>query len=402
MTAPFVLVLVVVAAYLAAHVAADWLGRRLFISSGAEYLLLGILLGPRVAGVLSATVVERLDPVTSLAIGWIGALAGARLLAPELLAVERVTFQAALTEAALTFAGVTALEALVIAWALHEPFGTALAPAVALGGIATCASRTSVDLVARRLDPHAPEIAQLHASVLVSGVVAIVTFGVLASIWHPTVLVEGRPVTPTEWVAITLGIGVAGGLLFHLFVGAERDVDRLFVSLAGALVLVSGAAIYAHVSLLLAALCFGAILVNTSRARDEIRAALERVERPLYFVLLIFAGAAWQPSTRAWLLPVAVFLGARTLLRVLSARATARATGLLPVIGPHWGRALLGQGPLALAIALNYVYQGGGPVPGVVFTAALASVLLTDLLSPYLARSALAPLHAARRAATVD
>jgi hypothetical protein len=393
---PFALVLVVVAAYLAAHVAADWLGRRLFVTSGAEYLLLGILLGPRVAGVLSPETVESLAPVPTLAIGWIGAFIGARFYIPELVGIPRVAFRTALIEAIGTFAGVTLVETVAISQLVDIPLLTALAPAVALGGIATAASRGTVELVAKRLDPGAPEIAQLRVSVLVSAVVAITTFGLLATIWHPTVMVEGRPMTPTEWFAVTIGIGITGGLLFHLFVGAERDPDRLFISLAGALMLVSGAATYVHVSPLLAALCFGAIVVNTSQSREAIRRALERVEQPLYYLLLIFAGAAWQPSERTWIAAVLVFLVARIVVRLMSARAAAYATDQLPILGRDWGRALLGQGHLALAIALNYVYQGGGPIPYIVFTAAVGSVLLTDLFSPYLAHSVLGPLHARR------
>ena len=96
------------------------------------------------------------------------------------------------------------------------------------------------------------------------------------------------------------------------------------------------------------------------------------------------------------MLPVVIFLAARTFARIIGARASATLTEQHDVLGPDWGRALLGQGHLALAIALNYVYQGSGPIPNVVFTAAIASVLLTDLLAPYLAHSAFQPLQAAR------
>jgi hypothetical protein len=36
--------------------------------------------------------------------------------------------------------------------------------------------------------------------------------------------------------------GCVGGSLFHLFLGNERDIDRLFIPIAGAVILVSGAA----------------------------------------------------------------------------------------------------------------------------------------------------------------
>jgi hypothetical protein len=44
------------------------------------------------------------------------------------------------------------------------------------------------------------------------------------------------------------------------------------------------------------------------------------------------------------------------------------------------------------------VYQDGGTLPYFVFTASIASVLLTDLMSARLVQSVLAPLVARRRA----
>ena len=144
---------------------------------------------------------------------------------------------------------------------------------------------------------------------------------------------------------------------------------------------------------------FGIILVNTSRQFHEIRAVLARVERPLYFVLLIMAGATWRPSLQsAWLLPVVLFLVARALCKVGGARLAARFNHLLPVLGPRWGHALLGQGGLVIALAVNYLYQGALAIPDVVFSAAVVSVLLTDLVSGRLASSVLEPSEVAAQA----
>jgi hypothetical protein len=111
------------------------------------------------------------------------------------------------------------------------------------------------------------------------------------------------------------------------------------------------------------------------------------VERPLYFVLLIFAGAAWVPSTRAWAVPVIVFVAVRSAAKVGGANLGARLNAALPALGWGWGRALLGQGGLAVAIALNYLLQEGAPLANLVFTAAVVSVILTDVASARLAES---------------
>ena len=142
----------------------------------------------------------------------------------------------------------------------------------------------------------------------------------------------------------------------------------------------------------MASMFFGAMLANTSGQHAEIRSALKRVERPLYFALLIFAGATWRPSAQsAWLLPVLVFLVARGVAKVGGARLVTRANDMLPVLGPDWGRALLGQGGLVMALAVSYLYQDTLALPNVVFTAAVVSVVLTDLVSGRLAASVLVP-----------
>jgi hypothetical protein len=264
----------------------------------------------------------------------------------------------------------------------------ALAPAFALGSLGVTSANAGIDLVARQTKERGPLVTQLRTSASVNAFVALSIIGVLLASYQVDRGALPRPLTPTEWTVISIGMGVVGGALFHLFLGTVQRIDRMFVSLAGAIVLVSGAAAYLRLSPLLSTMFFGAMLINTSRQRNEIEIALERVERPLYFVLLIFAGASWQLTTKLWIWPVLVFLIARTAGKIGGARFAARVNDLLPTLGPDWGRALLGQGGLALAIALTYVYQDTLPLPNIVFTAAIVSVLLTDLSSGRLVQSA--------------
>jgi hypothetical protein len=277
------------------------------------------------------------------------------------------------------------------------PWQTALVPAVALGAIAAVSAPTGIEVVARRLMQRGTVVRQLQVATAVDAFVGIATLGLLLSIYHPGDLAPGYRITPTEWVVITLGMGITGGALFHLFLGNDSTVDRLFISLGGAIILISGAASYLHLSPLLAALVFGATLTNTSRHRELIARTLSNAERPFYFVLLIFAGASWTPSLRAWIIPVALFIVARVLGKIWTARIGAWVTGQTSVLGKDWGLALLGQGGLALALALDYVALESAELGNVVFTAAIASVLLTDVMSARIVQSVLAPLLGARR-----
>src|SRR5690349_19448990 len=96
------LVVVVAVSYLAAHVVFDRLARRFTIVSGAEYLLLGIVLGPHATAFLTPRVVDSFSPLVTLGLGWIGALTGSQLLLRGMIRIPAVTYRVAMAEAVLT------------------------------------------------------------------------------------------------------------------------------------------------------------------------------------------------------------------------------------------------------------------------------------------------------------
>jgi hypothetical protein len=377
LSAALSLILIVGAAFLAAHVLFDWLARRFRIVSGAEYLVLGILLGPQVSGFMSREVVASFSPFMTLALGWTGAALGLQLYLPRLILTRAVVYRTAILEAVIAFVAVTGVMVAGFSWAFNLTYSQVILPAVTLGAIAVATASSALPLFSDA-DPH-PIVEQLETTALVDSVFAIIVFGILLCVVHVDVDIGDRMLTATEWAAITIGIGVVGGTLFHLFIGSERDRDRLFIALAGSIILGSGAAAYLRLSPLLSSLLIGAILVNTSSNRDDIVSLMASVEKPLYFVLLIFAGAAWSPSTQNWLLPVILFVLIRIAAKLGAARLAVRIEKRVETLGINWGRVLFAQGTLALAIALNYSLNDTEIVPNVVFTAAVASVLLNDL-----------------------
>ncbi len=381
MSAGILLIGIVAGAYLAAHVASEWLARRHLVVSGAEYLLLGALLGPEVSGLIQASDVDRFAPFLTLAFGWVGALVGAQFHLSDLWRLPFAPFAVALAEAVLAGAITTAAMGTLFVWGLGLDPAEAWIPAVALGAIAVSSAPAGIAVVARKLRTRGPVLRQLHVATAVDALLAIVVFGLLLAAAPPAFAAGDRMLSGAELSLVSLGVGLVGGALFHLFLGRERQIDRLFIALAGALILVSGAAAYLRVSPLLPALLVGFVLVNTSPSRSEIRQVLGRVERPLYFTLLIFAGAAWRSGGPGWLAVSAVFVTVRVLAKVGGAALAARALGALPRLGRGWGWGLVGHGGLAVALVLNYHMYDPSPLSNSVFTAALLSVLATDFIS---------------------
>ena len=144
MSATLSLILIVGAAFLAAHVLFDWLARRFRIVSGAEYLVLGILLGPQVSGFMSADVVEGFGPFITLALGWTGAALGMQLYLPRLIQTRAVVYRTAVLEAVIAFVVVTGVMALAFSWVFDLAYAAVILPAVALGAIAVASASSAV------------------------------------------------------------------------------------------------------------------------------------------------------------------------------------------------------------------------------------------------------------------
>ncbi|MGI8619550.1 MAG: hypothetical protein ACR2L6_10770 [Gemmatimonadaceae bacterium] len=95
MSSGLILVLLVASAFVAAHFAFERLGKRFLIVSGAEYLALGILLGPQVSGIFTPALLDSLAAFPALALGWMGAIIGMRFYLPELIKIPGATYRVA-------------------------------------------------------------------------------------------------------------------------------------------------------------------------------------------------------------------------------------------------------------------------------------------------------------------
>ncbi|MGH7591490.1 MAG: hypothetical protein ACREL2_08615 [Gemmatimonadales bacterium] len=375
--------------YVLAYLLFDRLRVRFGYVGGAEYVLLGLFLGPAGSGLLSAGALRDLTPIVSLALGWMGMLIGTGFRLPRLALLEPAWVGIAFTEAITTCA--TALGALLVTlhYGLGMPFDEAALPAAALAAIATVGVPAAVDALTRRGFAEHPFLPALRFTARVDGLVGVVAFGLALGVLHVGSVAPGiRIPTATEWVVINLAIGVASGVLFHLFLGPRDDGTgpedgdaRLFVSLAGAIVVASGAAYYLNLSPIYTNLVLGVVLANTGSTHEAVARLLVATERPLYLALLILAGASWHPDGAGLAWVALAFVGIRLLARLAGGRAAGTAAQDPALRAPSMWRALLAQGGLGVALAVNYTQVDGAPLKEVVLTATIASILLFEWVS---------------------
>jgi hypothetical protein len=152
------------------------------------------------------------------------------------------------------------------------------------------------------------------------------------------------------------------------------------VALAGAIVVASGASYYLNLSPIYTNLVLGFILANSGAHRDVTRLLLN-TERPVYLALLIFAGAAWSPSSAELLFVAPLFVLIRLAARFAGGWIAGSLSAPPPLQTPWLGRALLAQGGIAVALAVNYTQVRPDLNGDLILTATLVSVLLFDIVA---------------------
>jgi hypothetical protein len=378
---------VIAVGYLLAYLVFDRVRDRYGYVGGAEYVIIGFLLGPRVTGLLGAGQVQDLTPIVSLALGWMGMLLGTYFRLPAMALVRADHLRMAFTEAAGTFA--TAVVALTLLFHVGLGYGIAntLIQSVTLAAAATLSSPAAVDVLAGR-PARSPLLSVLQLTARIDALVAVIAFGLVLAVFHQGQVASSvRPPTATEWAVINAAVGVASGVLFHLFLGPRAHLSeaegtsRLFVALAGAIVVASGASYYLNLSPIYTNLILGFILANSGSAHQDVTRLLSSTERPVYLALLIFAGAAWSPSSPELLFIAPLFVIIRLMARFTGGFVAGRLVAPPTLQNPRLGRALLAQGGIAVALAVNYTQVRPDLNPDLILTATLVSVLLFEIVA---------------------
>ena len=414
MTTTLAVLVAAAVAWLIAHFVADWVQERFLVTSGSEYMLLGVLLGPvpviaLVFGsdssfsLINQETLRQLDPLMSLAIGWVGLTYGANLSPTRVLARGRGAITLSLVATFTTFAVVAGMSWFILDFAWPGDLSTVdrLGAATSLGAAAAVSSPTVLQRIKAKFDAKGPTAKVLAQSGRLDEMLGILGFGVIFCFFHENSSTLERQITPTEWFVISVVLGLILGLLFRFFLKDEDNRDKQFLSLVGIIVFASGSAHFLELSPLLVNAVMGlAMMVGVEdKVSERILGVLERSRRPMYIVMLIFAGATWLPVPAiAWLF-VAGYVVLRFGARLLSGWTSS--VFLSGEIRRDIGRGLLPQGEVAVAMALNLTLVfGGRPVFAWVFSAILASVLLNEIWSARMLRGLLIDAGDIRHAAS--
>ena len=358
------------------------------LPSGAEYVLLGLLLGPHVLGVLTRDTLTAFQPLSLVAIGWLALVVGLdygfvgdRRLRPRVVigTIGVTLLSAAITAAAAWFA---ARRWLGLGGAELWQFAAAAA-------VVTCeTTRHAARWVSERYGAAGP-LTNLMADLgdaddLVPLVLLAALFAVVAA---PNL---SYPLPWPAWAAITLALGAVLGGACAALLGQTLRSGEVWALLLGAALLGMGLATRLRFSGMSVLFALGLVLALSSPHRAVLRRMLVTTERPVLLPALVLAGAHVQlEASLEWALVIGALLVTRLGCKALRAGLLATGSPAARRGGPLMALSLMPAGALTLSMGLAFALAFPGKMGSLVLAIAVATALLGEIVGPGALRRAL-------------
>jgi hypothetical protein len=186
----------------------------------------------------------------------------------------------------------------------------------------------------------------------------------------------------TAWVFVSLGLGVAIGVLIFAMIRVPVSNVEFLAVVLGAIAFASGLAGNLRLSPIVICFIAGVLVTNfPNEQRDSVFKILNHLERPVHLLFLMIAGAVWNIADwRGWAL-VPLFVAGRIIGKWTGIVASKTAVGsLLPtafadqrtLVTPLSGLSM------ALVISVQSLYHDEG-LPWII-TAVIGGAIVAELL----------------------
>lgn len=374
-----------------AYVGSQLLGGKgggLRLASGAEYLLLGLALGPYALGVVSRITLQGFAPISLVGIAWVALVIGGdygydlerRVSARGLfsgIALASISFVA--TAGALYYVGAR----------FHLLSGDDLW--LVSCGVALVSSETTRHAVRWVLGRHAADgpLARFVGDVAdCDDLVPILGKAVVFAAAVP----HGALTKLPAWglALAPFGIGAVLGVTAAALLRAELKASDGWGVLIGATLVATGVSFRLGLSTLAGTFALGLTLAAASRHRKELRAMLRGTEQAVILPLMLLAGALVSLEHRVLL--VGCLLGAfaiRIALRLLLAPALTKLAGAPRSAAPSLALGLMPSGALSVIVGMAYDSRIGGRAGSVVLGVSVGLTLIGEIIGPASLRRAL-------------
>lgn len=380
------------------------LGFRSLFFSGTEFVLVGYMIGTSGLGLLTPSMIDSLEPLIHLALGWAGLMFGLQFNRRTMRLYQRRRWAIGFAQALITSAIVGGISWLSIASLIPSMDAEMrLRAAVILGICAGPTAPTSIHYFSRVFQIRGRVNRLLKFIAGIDGVPSVVLLGFAGALLHITDPSHAGGLPGWKWLLVGTLIGVLLGLLLAVLVGLQFTPEELFLFVLGIVALASGLAQFLHLPTVFLAFVAGLTAANTAWHREEVHKLTAYAEKPIYLTFLVLAGTHIHLADSR-VLSIAAAVVVLRLLGKTVGNSTWRWLSIEPrARDPRLGLALLSQGGLTLVIAMDFLFLYGSDPERLADTTLVVSgvvvaVLVNELLSPLFIRALFAPAEAAESA----
>ena len=371
------------------------------------YLVAGLLIGPYFLGQLnisgvgfsSLADIKQYSILSDLALGFIAFSIGNEFRLSQL---KETGKQATIIGIFQAVAATVLVDAALIAVHFIVPDKLPLPSALILGAVASATAPAATLMVVRQYKSKGPLTDILLPIVALDDAVGLILFAISFGI--AKALMSGRIdlisilLEPVLEVVLSLGLGALMGALFTFFEkffhsrSKRMAMSVTFVMLTVALSMLKFEVFGIHIafSSLLVCMMLGTVFCNLCDFSEELMDRIDRWTAPLFILFFVISGAELELSTFRDITVVLiglVYILMRCAGKYFGASLSARATKCNPNIVKYLGITLFPQAGVALGMAIKA--ETLGPKGAIVANITLFSVLIYELVGPYLTKISL-------------
>jgi Kef-type K+ transport system membrane component KefB len=271
-----------------------------------------------------------------------------------------------------------------------------LAVALFLGAICAATAPAAVLGVIHEYKARGPMTTVLLGVITLDDGITLVLFSIAAGVagslgGNGVSLLHAGLVEPLKEIFTAVFIGAVLGVLLRLMIPEIKRRGALLGLTLGSIFLTSGIALTLRTSPLLACMTLGLVVVNTMRRPEQWFESVEKIEEPLFAMFFVLAGAHLQPRVlmAAGTLTLVILI-MRTLGKLGGAYLGAVVSGSPMAVRRYLPLGLLPQAGVSIGLVLvarDYITDPS--IAEIMVNAILGSVIINELVSPLLVKTAL-------------
>ena len=383
------------------------LAKRVSLPAVTAYLVAGILVGPYVLGSLdvngfgfvSMADVKSYSVLCDVALGFIAFSIGNEFRLSQLKKTGKQATVIGIFQAVFT---TLVVDAAFISLHFIMPDKLPLPTAIIMGAIASATAPAATLMVVRQYKAKGPLTDILLPIVALDDAVGLVlfaiSFGVAKALMAGSIDVLSVVVEPFLEVVLSLLLGFLMGMFFTYF---ERffhsKSKRLSMSVTFVLVTVAISmlkfeifGIHIAFSSLLVCMMLGTVFCNVCDFSEELMDRVDRWTAPLFILFFVLSGAELELSVFTdgiIVLIGVVYIISRSFGKYFGAYTSSKYVKCDDNIVKYLGITLLPQAGVALGMAMKA--ESLGPAGAIVSSLTLFSVLVYELIGPFLTKQAL-------------